>query len=239
MAAWNDATGKITQLPLDKLKELLPKLKDFGVSMLDTLANGIATGATSLQGALDLISGMVSASLGDLDKTNDLHVSDMIAKLKELEQNLEDNLKQALLDGTDPSGIQANIDAIDALLLKLSSQAKTTAADIKAIADAALAANNAANGIGGAGSGAAAGGGLGLPGTIDQLYGGQFVGGKTAPSYLGTTAPLAVNGGGSTTINIQLTGEQEQTTLSWLFDRFGNLLDAGAALRPSTVGNGL
>jgi hypothetical protein len=239
LAAWNDATGKITQIPLDKLKELLPKLKDFGVSMLDTLANGIATGATSLQGALDLISGMVSASLGDLDKTNDLHISDMIAKLKELEQNLEDNLKQALLDGTDPSGIQANIDAIDALLLKLSSQAKTTAADIKAIADAALAANNAANGIGGAGSGAAAGGGLGLPGTIDQLYGGQFVGGKTAPSYLGTTAPLAVNGGGSTTINIQLTGDQEQTTLSWLFDRFGNLLDAGAALRPSTVGNGL
>jgi hypothetical protein len=243
-AAWDAAMGNVAKVAVADLQAVLPKMKDFGVSLIGQIVDGVNSGTIDMQAALDTLNGMVSASLGDLNKTNDLAVSDIITKLQDLEQQYTGQLAQAIISGnTDlESSLNAAIGSIDQMLQALSAQAQTTAQDIRAIADAALAAENAANGIktafGGGGGGGPSGGGLGGFGTTDQLPTGQFVGGKAPPTYLNQSPSVNSygNSGGQAPIVIHnhfyVDGTEVYNALS---DNTVN----NAHLTPSPVGGGL
>lgn len=115
-AKWNQASGALASIPLDKLQATLPKLKDFGVSLIGQIADGVTAGSIDLKGALGTLNAMVAASMSDLDESNDLTIDSLIAKLRELEGEYEQQLAQAILDGTDPSGAEANLATLEALL---------------------------------------------------------------------------------------------------------------------------
>lgn len=206
LAAYNKAAGKVVAFTADQFNALIPKMSDFGMSLVGDLAAGFTAGSVSLDDALGSMNAMVSASLKDLDKSNDLTTQDMIDKLQGLESEYATNLAKAMLDGTDPTEIEQNMAAIEKLLEALSAQAKMTADDIRSIADAALAANNAANGIGQAPSGNIS---QGLSGTIDS----QKWGGAPTKAYtvLPGGSPYVAPGGTANTVTNLATGGSANT----------------------------
>lgn len=175
--AYNEAMGIVTQIPVDQLTALLPQMSDFGVSLLDELSAGVADGSTTLDDALSVVNGIMAASLSDLDATNDLAVSDMVAKLQELEAQLTGDLADALVKGSDPSAIEANLSAIDQMLAALNSATDESAQHLAELGgylnDTAAAMGNVAAGAksmqealtGGLVGGAYTGGGIGGNGT--------------------------------------------------------------------------
>lgn len=123
----------VFQMPLGKISQLLPQMKDGGLSMIDELVRGVADGSASLGGAMATIQGIVAAGSDKLPETIGASVFEVIDVLKELDKSLTVDLAQALINGTDPSGIEANLAIVASMLGDLQAQADATAKSIKGV----------------------------------------------------------------------------------------------------------
>lgn len=134
--ATSDAAGLVEsafQIPLDKLPALMASMEDGGLSLVGKLVEGIASGATDIDGVMDVLAGVIAAGSDKLPETIGASVEDIIGALSDLEKQLTVDLANAFIAGTDPSGIEANLAAISAMLSDLEAQADATAKSIKGI----------------------------------------------------------------------------------------------------------
>ena len=120
LAAYEEAMGVIKQIPLDEIASILPQMEDGGAEIIDSLVDAIADGQLSVEDAF----GMLSNASGE-------QIDVMIEQLRKLEEQLIVSLAEALIAGTDPSGIEANLAIITKLLDQLGTKADQTAKKVK------------------------------------------------------------------------------------------------------------
>lgn len=115
-AGWND----ISDASLEQLQLLISGMEDGAAGLMDPIVSAVASGALSFEEALGLLS----------DATGE-EVNAILEELQALEVALTVQLAEALLAGTDPSGIEANLAVIEQLLASLADRAVETAAVVK------------------------------------------------------------------------------------------------------------
>ncbi|HQV45021.1 MAG TPA: hypothetical protein PK478_02040 [Nitrospira sp.] len=118
-------------MPLDKIAELLPQMKDGGLSMIDEMARGIAEGTTDLGGVLDVIGQMIAADSDDYASTIGASAAAIVDQLNDVKQALLSDLAQALVDGSDPTAIQQNLMIIEQLLEDTETKVKRTSDELR------------------------------------------------------------------------------------------------------------
>jgi phage-related protein len=110
---------KMNAETLQQLESLLQEVGDKGTSLIDSIVTAIEKGQISLQYAASIIP------------------ESMLPAIAEVLQSLKVDLAQALLDGTDPTGIQRNIEVIQALLKELGYTAEETASQLDSMSQSA------------------------------------------------------------------------------------------------------
>lgn len=110
-AGWN----QISEESLAALAELIPQMGDGASKALDSVVEAILSGAVSYEEAL----GVLGTATGK-------QVDGMVAELERLEAALIVQLAEALIAGTDPTGIERNIEIIRQLLGDLADSATYT-----------------------------------------------------------------------------------------------------------------
>ena len=111
----------------------MPQMQAGGLSMIDELVKGVGAGEASLGGAMATIQGIIAAGSDKLPETIGASVGDVMDVLKDLDKSLTVDLAQALINGTDPSGIEANLAVVADMLGDLQVQADATAKSIKGV----------------------------------------------------------------------------------------------------------
>lgn len=120
MVKWGLASEELFQVPIDRLAEVLPEMQDGGARMIGTLADAVRQGSASYDAALGLITDMTGE-----------HATATLNELQRLEQALRQDLARALIEGTDPSEIEANLAIIQQLIADLGITVSDTAQKIR------------------------------------------------------------------------------------------------------------
>lgn len=106
----------LSDAAVDQIKKTMGELKDGGASLMDSIVSGVESGQIKLNQAMQLIP------------------DSALPKLKEVIDTLKDKLAAALIAGTDPGPIQANIDTLTKLFAALSSAAGQSADAVAQVA---------------------------------------------------------------------------------------------------------
>jgi hypothetical protein len=182
--ATEKAVETITDTILDQLKDSLPSAKDGGLDVVDEIVDGMGAGTVSVEGAMDYLNTVVAQGFGDMAGGSAEAIQQVIDELLQMER--------ALLTSTDPAAVQGNLEAIDALLVRLQSSLAETASAAGNVDDALSSLNAPSSGSSSGGSGGGGGGG----GSSSGGYigrgggGGGFTGGGGGVPDYGTTPAL-------------------------------------------------
>jgi phage-related protein len=103
----------LSDAAVDQVKKLMGQMKDGGASLIDSIVSGVESGQVKLNQAMQLIP------------------NSALPKIQEVIDKLKDDLASALLKGTDPGPIEANIDILTKLFAALASAAGQSADAVK------------------------------------------------------------------------------------------------------------
>lgn len=144
LAAYNQAMGVITQIPVDKWREALAIMGDAWPSMLDDLAADIASGAMTIDDAMSVLPAMTKEQADAVEE-----------ELRRLEAQFREELAQAVLTGTEEAkaAAAANLQAIIDMLAATGAAAKQTGTDVNAALTSLFAPSNGGEGASGGGGG--------------------------------------------------------------------------------------
>lgn len=169
IAAYNEAMGIVTQIPVDQLLALAPQMQDGGLSLLTGLVAGVVDGSASYEDVWALINEMTGAATDNLDSTIGASNDQIVESLQELQQSLLDDLAQALEDGSDPSAIQANLAVVNQALADTQAQVDDTINVLDQLGMIAGPGSGFGSIGGHTGGGGSGGGGGSASGTVKEL----------------------------------------------------------------------
>jgi hypothetical protein len=106
--AQEDALDAVRQVQLDQLKLMIEDAEDGGISLVDELIDGVLSGATDFEDALEVINQIAEQNGEGLQTT-----------LADLYLSLQDDLQAALAAGTDTTIIEQNMQIIRDILASL------------------------------------------------------------------------------------------------------------------------
>ena len=118
------------EIPLEKIAEIIPQMKDGGLSMIDELVRGVAEGTAGFDGVLGLIDEMIATNSGKWSSDIGGAAGAIVEELNRVKQALLDDLAQALIDGTDPAEIQQNLLIVEQLLDDTEKKVKKVSASV-------------------------------------------------------------------------------------------------------------
>lgn len=121
------AAAALFQVPIGQLQVAMANMNDGGLALVDELVAGVASGNASFEDAMSTLTQMVEFATDDLVETTGVAADDLIAELQKMEDALLVDLAEALLTGTDPAAIEANLAIIEQLLEQLAATATATA----------------------------------------------------------------------------------------------------------------
>lgn len=215
-AAYEEAAGIIAQIPIDQLLALAPQMDDGGLSLIESLVDGIGKGSADYEDLWALIQEMGAAAMDGLDSTVGASKDDIIDSLEQLRQSLLDDLADALAEGADPTAIQADLDAVNQALTETQALAEETADVLSTVG--VIAGPGAGFGTvggpggGGSGSGGGAGGGSSdvqeLASSVDNIVS-SMLGFQTSAGILSSAIQQAADAQFGTAVGLEGTFADE------------------------------
>lgn len=124
------AAETLYQIPIDKLKDIAPHLEDGGLGLVKDIVAGVVDGSATFEDAMEFLDTMSANAMDDLESTIGATSAEVIEHLEDMASALRNDLAQAMIDGTDPTVLEQQLQVVLDMLGAVTDQANAAAESV-------------------------------------------------------------------------------------------------------------